>query len=724
MDTKSQNKAPALLAIVVAVLLFGLALLTSFEKKLDYDESNVSFFRNSPEIQEAAIRYAKNLQRYYIYYEDFDIKAATLKLAEIDSRMAASKSGSNNHLPWYGSHKSNSSAGPSIYSGDNYNVRPKSLYNIDIDNTSTDELAVIQDSLNDAISNYNTVEEYLRSNNDFHFMIYNTNLDRVLASNSEDFYNEENYEIIQLSDNIFKVSFNGEYLCDSFANQGLRCFISIPHTTSKDIKLAMMSVLDEINYNKIISSPVLPLCFACIGLAILLVLWLNDSADLKYYNDKIYKLYCAQPFVVKVPLFCMLVSFIIRGHFQDAAHITGLYTNRHFFTLFATLIVSSVSVVFIYLSIRYLIRIIKNPSSIVNETDANFITTIGNDLKLAMNAHRPILFALLLCSVTVIGISIFSIFVCLIGVSMLVRTFAIYIALLAQLGLQIIIYKAIISEIKLRYYIKEMADGNIDTIPHQSGLFSNSINNINDINTGLKKIMEDTLKNERLKTELITNVSHDLKTPLTSIISYVDLLSALDLDNEHAKEYIGVIKSKSRRLKILIEDLFEASKLSSGQMKLEFRQSDIVSLLEQTMGELETTIDDSGITFVTNIPSHPIMMNIDGQKMWRAFDNLIINIIKYSPTGSRAFVDMIENDKCVTITFKNVANYQMDFEADELFERFKRGDKARTTEGSGLGLSITKSIIELHGGKLNIITDGDLFKINIVLFKQIMNEEE
>ena len=191
----------------------------------------------------------------------------------------------------------------------------------------------------------------------------------------------------------------------------------------------------------------------------------------------------------------------------------------------------------------------------------------------------------------------------------------------------------------------------------------------------------------------------------------------MDLNNPKATEYIEIIDNKSKRLKVLIDDLFEASKLSSGQMTLDKMYSDIVALLNQTLGELSYKIEETDIEFIVSTSSDSILVNIDGQKMWRVFDNLINNILKYSTKGTRAYVDITEEEKEVIITFKNVANYTINFDANELFERFKRGDASRTTEGSGLGLSIAKSIVELHNGFMNISTDGDLFKIIIVLPK-------
>ena len=275
----------------------------------------------------------------------------------------------------------------------------------------------------------------------------------------------------------------------------------------------------------------------------------------------------------------------------------------------------------------------------------------------------------------------------------------------------------IISFSKLSSYIKTMADGKIEIIEKEKGILQKPIENLNNINYGIKNTVNEMIKTERLKTELITNVSHDLKTPLTSIISYIDLLKGLSLNDKEAVEYINVIEEKSEKLKFLINDLFEASKLSTGQTKLDYMNVDIIELIKQTMGELSFKISASEIDFKITAPNTPLLLKIDGKKMWRVFENLLNNIIKYSPKGSRAYIDISETEKSVIITMKNISSYEMDFEPSELFERFKRGDSARSTEGSGLGLSIAKSIVELHSGKMDINIDGDLFKITIILYK-------
>lgn len=216
-------------------------------------------------------------------------------------------------------------------------------------------------------------------------------------------------------------------------------------------------------------------------------------------------------------------------------------------------------------------------------------------------------------------------------------------------------------------------------------------------------------------TELITNVSHDLKTPLTSIINYVDLLKKEGLSKEEAQGYVEVLDRKSQRLKMLIDDLFEASKMASGAVELNIEKVDVTALLQQALAELHEKINNSSLTFKLKVPKQKVYANLDGKKTWRVFENLINNILKYSHPKTRVYIDLIETDSKITITMKNISSYEMDFDKEEIFDRFKRGDKSRNTEGSGLGLSIAKSILELQGGNLSIEIDGDIFKAEMTV---------
>jgi signal transduction histidine kinase len=223
------------------------------------------------------------------------------------------------------------------------------------------------------------------------------------------------------------------------------------------------------------------------------------------------------------------------------------------------------------------------------------------------------------------------------------------------------------------------------------------------------------MKSERMKSELITNVSHDLKTPLTSIINYIDLLKREDLEPEVARDYVRILDTKSQRLKTLIEDLFEASKAASGEMKLNIERIDVVQLLKQTLGEYDEKLKACSLEVKVNITADNIYINGDGKRLFRVFENLISNITKYSLNHTRVYIEVINTNEEVTITMKSISSYELNFDADEITNRFKRGDEARTTEGSGLGLAIAKSIVELHNGEFTIEVDGDLFKSTIKL---------
>lgn len=259
----------------------------------------------------------------------------------------------------------------------------------------------------------------------------------------------------------------------------------------------------------------------------------------------------------------------------------------------------------------------------------------------------------------------------------------------------------------LNYFINETGKGSLPKLAH----------NINCMKDGFKKSVQNELKSEKLKSELITNVSHDLKTPLTSIINYVDLLKKEDLSNEEALKYIDILDKKSQRLKILIEDLFDASKLASGSVELNMQKIDIVALVRQALGEFDEKINKSQLTFRFNASKQNIYVNLDGNKTWRVFDNLINNALKYSQPATRVYIDIYEEENGASIIMKNVSAYEMDFDPEEISERLKRGDKSRNTEGSGLGLAIAKNIVELEGGRFHIDIDGDLFKV-VIEFKK------
>lgn len=232
------------------------------------------------------------------------------------------------------------------------------------------------------------------------------------------------------------------------------------------------------------------------------------------------------------------------------------------------------------------------------------------------------------------------------------------------------------------------------------------------IRQGLMSSVNESLKNEKLKADLITNVSHDIKTPLTSIVNYVDLLKRENLENENAKYYIHVLEEKSQRLKQLTEDLVETSKITSGNVKLNMQKLDLVELLYQTGGEFNERFESRNLTIVTKIPSEQIFIYADGRQLYRSIENLYTNAAKYALENTRVYVELEKADKKAVFTIKNVSKNELDIVSNgnvDLTERFVRGERSRTTEGSGLGLSIAKNLTHLMGGKFEIKVDGDLF---------------
>lgn len=249
--------------------------------------------------------------------------------------------------------------------------------------------------------------------------------------------------------------------------------------------------------------------------------------------------------------------------------------------------------------------------------------------------------------------------------------------------------------------------------------FTTLADNINNIRDGLDKAIDSQLRSERMKSELITNVSHDLKTPLTSIINYIELIKKEEnISPEYLKDYVNVLDSKSKRLKVLIEDLFEASKASSGNIELNMEKIDIIQLLRQSIGELEEKLSEANLDLKINVPEDKVYVRADGRRLYRVLENLLSNISKYSLSNTRVYIDITEVEGRVKLIMKNISSYELNFDPEEIMERFKRADDSRNTEGSGLGLAIARDLVKLQGGEFAIDIDGDLFK-SIIEFDSI-----
>lgn len=262
----------------------------------------------------------------------------------------------------------------------------------------------------------------------------------------------------------------------------------------------------------------------------------------------------------------------------------------------------------------------------------------------------------------------------------------------------------------------KMAAGNLEFRIDTKNMFHNLKEhgaNLNRISEGMALAVEERMKSERLKTELITNVSHDLKTPLTSIINYVDLLKKENIDSPQIAEYIEILARQAAKLKKLTEDLVEASKASTGNIQMELTNIEMNELIRQITGEYAEKFSAANLEAVVLIPEERYVISADGRSLWRIFDNLLCNICKYSQSNTRVFIDLQANREKVWVNLKNTSRDLLNISAEDLMERFVRGDSSRNSEGSGLGLSIARSLTELQKGELDLSVDGDLFKVRL-----------
>lgn len=364
---------------------------------------------------------------------------------------------------------------------------------------------------------------------------------------------------------------------------------------------------------------------------------------------------------------------------------------------------------FFFLQLKGIIHRIKNPQLFKQEWYKGFyMSNIDDWSKLPIYRN------------TFIRITVYS---CIIGIWGMIWGFSFhdYGAFLVITFISVILGLILLSIIKKRTKaiqtiadtLSKMANNEITSEIYVKGnsLIANIAKNVNAVREGFAISNQKQSNSERLKTELITNVSHDLRTPLTSVLNYVDLAKRSDITEEERQEYLQIIDNKSKRLKVLIDDLFEASKMASGAVELNKEQVDLVALMYQALAEYEDRFEDQKLIVRTKTSNQHMYAYCDGRKMYRVFENLFSNVIKYAQPATRVYLEMTYEGSEIIITLKNISNYELGFDVSELAERFKRGDSSRHTEGSGLGLSIVKSILELHGAAFELSQDGDLFKV-------------
>ena len=269
---------------------------------------------------------------------------------------------------------------------------------------------------------------------------------------------------------------------------------------------------------------------------------------------------------------------------------------------------------------------------------------------------------------------------------------------------------------KIRTAITEISAGNTtyktDT-KYMTATMAEQAQNLNNIGQAVEAAAEKQVRSEKLRAELITNVSHDIKTPLTSIINYIDLLGREDFDNQTAREYIDVLQNQSTRLKKLLEDVVEASKASTGNINADFERINLATLLGQAVGEYTDKAQNAGLELDMSVYEDEAYIYSDGRLLWRVFDNLLANACKYSMPGTRVYIICEKSEDKHIITFKNISKSKLNISPDELMERFVRGDSSRNTEGSGLGLSIAQSLMSILNGEMSLSIDGDLFKATL-----------
>ncbi|MBN3415768.1 sensor histidine kinase [Clostridium botulinum] len=714
MVIKSKNKFIYIICFIVGIYMLSLSFLTGYDliKNKRYLVKTPYF--NSPEFDMEIYSYCSNLYNFHITYKNFDYKVAenkvtreqlaNLKLFYEDMIKNSQNDIGNRYI-------SILSAVAQSDDKDKFTKltqeKNKELKEVEKENTKT-EAELRKEIALWSYNDYKNIKKAIESKKEIKYYIKNsltkevytnlapkTNIDSYIKNNS--IYSisfplkSDNTKNFLETNNLLN-SFNWEgniIITKDFNSSG---YISKNYNYYNSIR------------DRLIKEIIVGISSLIMGIIILIIFKRRNYLDSPMLN-KVKGIYNNIPLDLKLFIF-ILYTAIMGSYLINLSFFYKPLGINHFIII--TLI--SIYILYFIFNIKYAIELKKDKNKFLIQCKGSFINKLLNAFKNS-NLNKNIKLKIAFVMALSVLLAIFILLVIVLGIhSIIVASIVaiIYIVLLIRY-----LFKKADYLNEILKATEEMSYGNLDYVIKENGesALGKIAHNINNMKDGYKKSLEEQVKSERLKTELITNVSHDLKTPLTSIINYIDLLKKEDLSKDEINGYISVLDRKSKRLKSLIEDLFEASKMSSGAVELNIEKINLTALLKQSIAEFEEKIRKSSLELKFKYDNNKTYANLDGKKTWRVFENLINNIIKYSQPDTRVYIDLIETNTKIIITMKNISRYEMDFSADEIFERFKRGDKARNTDGSGLGLAIAKSISELQGGSLNIIIDGDLFKV-------------
>ncbi|MHB7976285.1 sensor histidine kinase [Clostridium botulinum] len=714
MDIKFKNKFIYIICFIVGIYMLSLSILTGYDLIKNRKYLVKSPYFNSYEFDMEIYSYCSNLHNFHIAYKNFDYKVAENKVTKeqlADLKLFYEDMIRNSQKDIGNKYISILSTAAQSDDKDKFTKltqeKNKELKEVEKENTKT-EAELRKEIALWSYNDYKNIKKAIESKKEIKYYIKNsltkevytnlapkTNIDSYIKNNSIysisfPLKSGKTKNFLETNNLLNSLNWEGNIIITKdFSSNG---YISKNYNYYNSIR------------DRLIKEIIVGISSLIMGIVILIIFKRRNYLNSPMLN-KVKGIYNNIPLDLKLFIF-ILYTAIMGSYLINLSFFYKPLGINHFIV---TTLISIYALYFIF-NFKYAIKLKKDKNEFLIQYKGSLINKLLNVIKNSnFNKNIKLKLASIITFSALLGA--FILLLLLLGFHNILSAFIITILYIILLIIYLFKKADYLNEILKA--TEKMSCGNLDYVIKEKGesVLGKIAHNINNMKEGYKKSLEEQVKSERLKTELITNVSHDLKTPLTSIINYIDLLKKEDLSKDEINGYISVLDRKSKRLKALIEDLFEASKMSSGAVELNIEKINVTALLKQALGEFEEKIKKSSLQLKFKCTNNKAYANLDGKKTWRVFENLINNIIKYSQPNTRVYIDLIETNTKIIITMKNVSRYEMDFSADEIFERFKRGDKARNTDGSGLGLAIAKSISELQGGSLNIIIDGDLFKV-------------